>query len=77
MDGGSLDEDEELIDIDNEDDLAERGLKKIQIEGEAEEFLMDDEGNIYDLQGNFIGTTNEDAKDEEEDEEESFNQSSF
>jgi hypothetical protein len=77
VDGGSLDEDEELIDIDNEDDLAERGLKKIQIEGEAEEFLMDDEGNIYDLQGNFIGTTNEDAKDEEEDEEESFNQSSF
>jgi hypothetical protein len=49
VDAGSLDEDEELIDIDNEDDLAERGLKKIQIEGEAEEFLMDDEGNIYDL----------------------------
>ena len=54
-----LAEDEELIDIDNEADLAARGLKKIQIEDDEEEYLMDDDGNIYDLQGNFIGTTNE------------------
>lgn len=46
-----------MIDIDNPDDLAAKGLKRIQIDGEEEEFLMDLEGNIYDLQGNFIGTT--------------------
>jgi hypothetical protein len=28
---------------------------------EREEYLMDLEGNIYDLQGNFIGTTDGDA----------------
>ena len=50
-------EDEDVIDIDNPDDLAAKGLKRIQIEGEEEEFLMDQEGNIYDLRGNFIGTT--------------------
>jgi hypothetical protein len=52
-------EEESIIDIDNEEDLARRGLKRIQIEGEEEEYLMDEECNIYNLQGNFIGTTNE------------------
>ena len=56
-------EEEELIDISNEEELEKRGLKKIQIEGEQEEFLMDEQGNIYDLQGNFIGTTNEEGGD--------------
>ena len=37
----SNDEDDEVIDIDNEEELAARGLRKIQIEGEEEEFLMD------------------------------------
>ena len=58
---GNEDGDEEesdAIDIDNEDELAARGLKKIQIEGEEEEYLMDAEGNIYNLNGDFIGTTN-------------------
>jgi hypothetical protein len=41
--------------------LAAKGLKRIQIEGEEEEFLMDMEGNIYDLKGNFIGTTDGDG----------------
>jgi hypothetical protein len=41
--------------------LAAKGLKRIQIEGEEEEFLMDLEGNIYDLRGNFIGTTDDDG----------------
>lgn len=50
-----------MIDIDNPDDLAARGLKRIQIEGDDEEYLMDLEGNIYDLRGNFIGTTDDDA----------------
>lgn len=52
---------EDVIDIDNPDELAKKGLKRIQIEGEEEEFLMDMEGNIYDLRGNFIGTTEGDG----------------
>jgi hypothetical protein len=59
-------DDSDAIDIDNEEELAARGLKKIQIEGEEEEFLMDNEGNIYNLNGDFIGTTNGDADEEEE-----------
>jgi len=51
-------EDEEVIDIDNPEDLARKGLKRIKIEGEEEDYLMDEDGNIYDLIGNFIGTTN-------------------
>mmetsp|Transcript_38385 Transcript_38385/g.43987 ORF Transcript_38385/g.43987 Transcript_38385/m.43987 type:complete len:107 (-) Transcript_38385:7-327(-) len=43
------------------------GLNKIQIEGEEEEFLMDAEGNIYNLNGDFIGTTNGDADDNGDD----------
>lgn len=50
-----------MIDIDNPEDLAAKGLKRIQIEGEEEEYLMDQEGNIYDLRGNFIGTTDDDG----------------
>lgn len=50
-------EDDDVIDIDNPEDLAAKGLKRIQIDGEEDEYLMDMEGNIYDLQGNFIGTT--------------------
>lgn len=42
-------EDEDVIDIDNPDDLAAKGLRRIQIDGEEEEYLMDLEGNIYDL----------------------------
>lgn len=57
-------DDSDAIDIDNEEELAARGLKKIQIEGEEEEFLMDNEGNIYNLNGDFIGTTNGDAEEE-------------
>ena len=33
-------------------------MRRIQIEGEEQEYLMDPEGNIYDMQGNFIGTAN-------------------
>jgi hypothetical protein len=58
-------EEEDVIDIDNPDDLAAKGLKRIQIEGEDEEYLMDMEGNIYDLAGNFIGTTDENQMEEE------------
>ena len=34
-------------------------MRRIQIEGEEEEFLMDMNNNIFDLAGNFIGTTDE------------------
>ena len=54
-------EDDEVIDIDNPEQLAAKGLRRIQIDGEDEEYLMDLEGNIYDLQGNFIGTTDQQA----------------
>lgn len=60
---GGEEDDEDVIDIDNPDDLAAKGLKRIQIEGEDEEYLMDQEGNIYDLRGNFIGTTDDDGAD--------------
>jgi hypothetical protein len=63
-DDNEEDDDSDAIDIDNEEELAARGLKKIQIEGEEEEFLMDNEGNIYNLNGDFIGTTNGDAEEE-------------
>ena len=52
------------IDIENEEELEARGFRKIQIEGEEEEFLMDEQGRIYDLQGNFIGETNEEDDEE-------------
>jgi hypothetical protein len=42
-------------------------MRRIQIEGEDQEFLMDPDGNIYDMNGNFIGTAN--ANDLEEMEE--------
>lgn len=31
-------------------------LKKIQIEDDPNEYLMDDQGNIYDMNGEFVGT---------------------
>ena len=34
-------------------------FKRVQIEGEENEFLMDEEGNIYDTQFNFIGHANQ------------------
>ena len=55
------DDDDDVIDIDNPEDLARRGLKRIQIEGENEEYLLDGEGNIYNLQGEFVGTTDGDV----------------
>ncbi len=60
--GEGQEEGDDVIDIDNPDQLAARGLKRIQIEGEEEEFLMDMEGNIFDLRGNFIGTTDGDGE---------------
>jgi hypothetical protein len=33
-------------------------MRMIQIEGEKNQFLMDPQGRIYDMQANFIGTAN-------------------
>lgn len=53
-------DDEDMIDVDDPEDLARRGLRRIQIEGDDEnEYLLDAEGNIYNLQGEFVGETQE------------------
>ena len=66
MDGeGEEGEDDDVIDVDNPDDLAKKGLRRIQIEGDDQEYLLDNEGNIYNLQGEFVGTTGD--EDEEDD----------
>lgn len=33
-------------------------MRRIQIEGDERDFLMDPEGNIFDMHGTFIGTAN-------------------
>ena len=33
-------------------------MRLIQIEGQEENYLMDPEGNIFDMQANYIGKTN-------------------
>ena len=53
-------DDEEYIVIDG------KRFREIQIEGEEEEFLMDDDGNIYDKEGVYIGTAKDGAEEEEE-----------
>ena len=57
---GEEDEDDDVIDVDNPEDLAKKGLRRIQIEGDDQEYLLDGEGNIYNLQGEFVGTTGDD-----------------
>jgi len=63
------------IDINDSMQLEKQGLKRVQIEGyksqgadgeENQEFLMDQQGNIYDLNGNFVATI--DTEEEEENE---------
>ena len=59
-------DDEDVIDVDNPEDLARKGLRRIQIEGDEQEYLLDNEGNIYNLQGEFIGTTGDDDEEQQE-----------
>lgn len=61
--GGILGETHVSIDINDSMQLEAQGLKRVQIEGfkppngaDDQEFLMDNEGNIYDLNGNFVAT---------------------
>ena len=37
--------------------LVERGLRQIKIDGEDEDYLMDDRGNIYDTYGNQVAVS--------------------
>ena len=69
MQEGEEEDYEDAIDIDNPEDLAARGLKRIQIEGDEEEYLLDQEGNIYNLQGEFIGTADGDLDESQQQEE--------
>ena len=55
-------EEDDVIDIDDPEDLAAKGLKRITIEGEEEEFLLDLEGNIFNLKGEFVGTADGDVE---------------
>ncbi len=48
----------------NPEDLAKKGLRRIQIEGDEQEYLLDNEGNIYNLQGEFVGTTGDDDEED-------------
>jgi len=41
-------------------------LRKIQIEGSEEDYLMDSKGNVFDMEGNFIGQANGGDDEEEE-----------
>ena len=59
--GAEEEEDDDVIDVDNPEDLAKKGLRRIQIEGDEQEYLLDNEGNIYNLQGEFVGTTGDDG----------------
>ena len=65
--GGEEEEDDDVIDVDNPEDLAKKGLRRIQIEGDEQEYLLDNEGNIYNLQGEFVGTTGGEDGEEEGD----------
>lgn len=44
--------------------MAAKGLKRITIEGEGEEeeFLLDLDGNIFNLKGEFVGTADGDVE---------------
>lgn len=55
--GMEVDEDdnEDVIDIDNPEDLARRGLQRVHDESEDQEYLLDQEGNLFNLQGEYIG----------------------
>lgn len=63
--------DDDVIDIDDPEDLASKGLKRITIEGEDEEFLLDREGNIFNLKGEFVGTADGDVDEVEVDNDQS------
>ena len=66
LEESGMQDDDDVIDGDNPDDLAKKGLRRVQIEGDEQEYLLDNEGNIYNLQGEFVGTTGDDEEGGEE-----------
>ena len=64
LQGEEAEEEDDVIDIDDPEDLAAKGLKRITIEGEGEEeeFLLDLDGNIFNLKGEFVGTADGDVE---------------
>ena len=58
------DDDDDVVVVHNPEDLAKKGLRRIQIEGDDQEYLLDNEGNIYNLQGEFVGTTGDEDEDD-------------
>ena len=55
-----------VLDLNDPEELAKRGLQRVQIDGDDEEYLMDEQGNIYDLEGKLIGTANDEGLEDEE-----------
>ena len=39
--GAEEEEDDDVIDVDNPEDLAKKGLRRIQIEGDEQEYLLE------------------------------------
>ena len=66
LEESGMQDDDDVIDVDNPEDLAKKGLRRVQIEGDEQEYLLDNEGNIYNLQGEFVGTTGDDEEGGEE-----------
>jgi len=58
MEGRSdLEESLDAINVDDPEDLARRGLSRVQLaDDDDQEYLIDRDGNIYDLDGNHYGT---------------------
>lgn len=59
LDGGEVSEGEESVYM-----IQGKVCRKIQIEGESEQYLIDPEGRIYDMRANFIGTTTKECLEE-------------
>lgn len=66
---------EELAEEEDQDEMVHEAvdadgqtikLQKVRIEGMDREVLMDEHGNLYDMDGNHIGTLDEDADEAEE-----------
>lgn len=60
-DKGEKDEDDWLI-------IEGKKYREINIEGDDNEYIMDEEGNIYDLKGVYIGTAKDGGEESEEEE---------
>jgi hypothetical protein len=63
LEDGLLGDMDEMMGDEEEEGIYEHNgkrFKRIQIEGEPHDFMMDEEGNIYDLEFNFVGQAGDD-----------------